>query len=97
MENMDSKTIWDDLKQYHKKNAIRFLQARNVKIDFLFAKQKKLQISSNSMKLKEDGYSDVIGENYGDTLRRNDMCFDGERLWALVGLDVIYSQMGDVS
>ena len=55
MENMDSKTIWDDLKLYHKKNAIRFLQARNVKIDFLFAKQKKLQISSNSMKLKEDG------------------------------------------
>jgi hypothetical protein len=62
MENMDSKIFWEDIKKYHEKEAIRFLQARNVKIHFLFKQQKKLLISSNSMKLKKDGTYLFSGE-----------------------------------
>ncbi|MBT3668019.1 MAG: hypothetical protein HN548_11130 [Opitutae bacterium] len=59
---MDSKIFWEDIKKYHEKEAIRFLQARNVKIHFLFKQQKKLLISSNSMKLKKDGTYLFSGE-----------------------------------
>ena len=56
MENMDSQSlIRDDLKQYHKKQAIRFLQARNVKVQFLIAKQKKSFDLCQFYEIKNDG------------------------------------------
>ena len=55
MENMESQTLVKDIKEYHKKQAIRFLQARNVKIQFHLKGENNLFISANSMKLRNDG------------------------------------------
>ena len=55
MENMESQSLIKDIKEYHKKQAIRFLQARNVKIQFHLKGENNLFISANSMKLRNNG------------------------------------------
>ena len=55
MENMESQSLIKDIKEYHKKQAIRFLQARNVKVQFHLKGENNLFISANSMKLRNDG------------------------------------------
>ena len=55
MENVKSDSLVKDIKEYHKKQAIRFLQARNVKVQFNFKGENDLFISANSMKLRNNG------------------------------------------
>jgi hypothetical protein len=55
MEHIKSDSLFADIKEYHQKEAIRFLRARNVKVHFYFKKEKNLLISAHSMKLKNDG------------------------------------------
>ena len=55
MEHIKSDSLIADIKEYHQKEAIRFLKARNVEVHFYFKKDKNLLISAHSMKLKNDG------------------------------------------
>ena len=55
MEHIKSDSLFADIKEYHQKEAIRFLRARNVEVHFYFKKEKNLLISAHSMKLKNDG------------------------------------------
>ena len=55
MEHIKSDSLFADIKEYHQKEAIRFLRARNVEVHFYFKKDKNLLISAHSMKLKNDG------------------------------------------
>ena len=55
MEHIKSDSLFADIKEYHQKEAIRFLSARNVIVHFYFKKEKNLLISAHSMKLKNDG------------------------------------------
>lgn len=55
MENMESEALVKDIKEYHKKQAIRFLQARNVKVQFNLKGENNLFISAKSMKLRNNG------------------------------------------
>lgn len=52
---MQSQSLLRDIKQFHKKEAIRFLQARKVKVHIHFKEQKDLLITSKTMKLKKEG------------------------------------------
>lgn len=55
MENIESDSLFKDIKEYHQKKAIRFLRARNVKVHFQFKKEENLFITANLMKLNKDG------------------------------------------
>ena len=71
MEHVKSDSLFADIKEYHQKEAIRFLRARNVKVHFHFKKRKNLLISAHSMKLKNDGsyqFSGTVKVQIGDEL-----------------------------
>ena len=62
MKNFQGNALWNDLKEFHKKEAIRFLRANNAKVRFNFDQEKSLQITSNSLKLKKDGSYQFSGD-----------------------------------
>ena len=71
MEHVKSDSLFADIKEYHQKEAIRFLRARNVKVHFHFKKRENLLISAHSMKLKNDGsyqFSGTVKLQIGDEL-----------------------------
>ena len=71
MEHVKSDSLFADIKEYHQKEAIRFLRARNVKVHFHFKKRENLLISAHSMKLKNDGsyqFSGTVKVQIGDEL-----------------------------
>ena len=71
MEHVKSDSLFADIKEYHQKEAIRFLRARNVKVNFHFKKRENLLISAHSMKLKNDGsyqFSGTVKVQIGDEL-----------------------------